>query len=84
MTKLLPPNDKIEGCPLIFPDTAFFDNKGRVAEIIRTDKDGILTTVRNEVKLNLQDIRRSFSIIVRERRKESAFDSLPPSSLKQK
>lgn len=71
ISKLLALSEKIESCPLVFPDTAFFDHRGRVTEIIRTDKDGLLTSVRNESKLNLQDIRRSFSIIVRERRKES-------------
>ena len=82
MQKLLPPSDRVEGCPLVFTDTAFFDVKGRVAEIIKTDKDGLLMTIRNEAKLNLQEMRRSFSIIVRERRKETMMDSFPNSSLK--
>jgi hypothetical protein len=82
MAKLLPPSERIEGCPLVFPDTAFFDSKGRVTEIIRTDKEGLLVSIRNETKLNLQDLRRSFSIIVRERRKESLMDAFPNSSLK--
>jgi hypothetical protein len=74
MEKLIAPNDNIQGCPLIFPDTAFFDENGRVAEIIRTDKEGFVTAIRNEAKLKLQDIRRNFSHIVRERRKEISLE----------
>ena len=35
---LLPPNDMIKGCELIFPDTVFFE-KGKAKVIIRMDKE---------------------------------------------
>lgn len=53
MLKLIPPNEQIQGCPMVFPETAFFDSKGKVAEIIKTDAQGFLVSIRNEVKLSL-------------------------------
>lgn len=42
MVMLLGPNsDLIQGCPLQFPDSAFFID-GKVSEILKTDKDGFL------------------------------------------
>ena len=70
MQQLLGPTDTILGCPIQFTDTAFFDDNGKVSEIIRTDKEGFLCSIKNETKLGIQEIRRSFSCIVRDRRKE--------------
>ena len=68
------PHEYIQGCPLLFSDTAFFDETGKVTEVIKTDKDGFVITTKNEVKLNHSDIRRTFSHIVRERRKELSYE----------
>eukprot|EP00347_Sterkiella_histriomuscorum_P006724 403351677 len=64
---LLAPNEKICGCELWMPDTAIFD-QGKSKLIVKSDKDGFL--VRSKPIANLQDLRRTFSIIVRERKKE--------------
>jgi hypothetical protein len=53
MTKLQSPNEKIQSCPINFPDTAFFDHKGHVTEIIKTDKEGFITSIRQENRLTL-------------------------------
>eukprot|EP00347_Sterkiella_histriomuscorum_P017727 403348226 len=76
MLKLCGPHDQIQGCPINFVDTAFFDERGRISEVIKTDKDGFITCQKNDQKLQLQDIRRTFSYIVRERRKEISFEQL--------
>lgn len=34
-----PDPDTVLGCPLNFPDTAFFE-EGKVTDIIKTDKEG--------------------------------------------
>ena len=72
MEKLLPPNDKICGCELWVPDTALFDD-GRLKLVFRTDpKDGCLT---QQPKLfNLQELRRQFSLISRERKKDQVCE----------
>jgi hypothetical protein len=71
-----PEPDDIQGCPLMFPDTAFFED-GRVVEVIRSEvtKDGEAFIVRDKkdsvnVGIGIQDIRTNFSTIVRERRKD--------------
>jgi hypothetical protein len=61
------------GCPVLFPDTAFFED-GKVSEIIKTDKDGNLAFVKFDARSGIQDIRTSFTTIVRERRKEQIGD----------
>ena len=42
---LLPPNDMIKGCELIFPDTVFFE-KGKAKVIIKMDKEWCLIANR--------------------------------------
>ena len=74
MLSLVSENDKVQGCPLLFPDTAFYNSQGKVTEIIKTDKDGFLTSVTREDKVDKDEIRRTFSIVVRERRKEVKID----------
>ena len=64
---LLAPNDKICGCELWVPDTAFFEG-GKPKLIVKTDKEGFLVAQRN--KMNLLELRRTFSNVVRERKKE--------------
>ncbi|CDW75762.1 UNKNOWN [Stylonychia lemnae] len=76
MLKLCGPHEQIQGCPINFTDTAFFDDQGRITEVVRTDKDGFISCTRQEQKLILQDIRRTFSYIVRERRKELSFEQI--------
>ena len=51
--KLISKDDNILGCPVNFPDTAFFDENGRISMIIKNDKEGFLTYTTNEVKLRL-------------------------------
>ena len=51
------------------PDTALFEN-GKVKVVFRSDgKEGGCLT-QNKNKMNLQELRRTFSMISRERRKE--------------
>jgi len=73
---LLGPNPaNIQGCHLAFPDSAFFTD-GKVSEIIKTDKDGFLTNQKFDARSGIQDIRTSFTSIVRERRKDTASELL--------
>ena len=51
MEHLLPPNEHIKGCELIFPDTAFF-YAGQPKMIVKMDKDYCLTSIKNPQKLN--------------------------------
>ena len=72
MQKLLPTNkNKILSCPLIFPDTAFYNHLGHIVEIMRTDREGLLMSNKPEHRMDLHKVRRMFSYIVRERRKET-------------
>lgn len=67
-----PYEHKLHGCEVHFPDTAFIDVKGKVTEIIKTDKDGFLVSVKNPQKLKQQSLRRNFTTIVRDRRRQPA------------
>lgn len=69
MEHLLPSNDKIRGCEILFPDTAIFF-KGKPKIIIKNDNEHCLMAVRQITKLNLQSIYKDFSNIVRERKKD--------------
>ena len=69
MQHLLPINDKIRGCELIFPDTVLF-HRGKPKVIIKNDKEFCLLPVRQMSKLNLQSIYKEFSNVVRERKKD--------------
>jgi hypothetical protein len=71
MEHLLPINEKIKGCEMIFPDTVIF-SKGKPRLIIKNDRDHCLIGVRHPSKLNLQSIYKDFSNIVRERKKDLA------------
>lgn len=44
-----PDPDKILGCPITFPDTAFFE-EGKVTDIIKTDKDGFLSFTKFDIR----------------------------------
>jgi len=55
---------------LIFPDTVLF-SKGKPKIIIRNDKEYCLMPVRKMTKLNLQQVYKEFSNIVRERKREN-------------
>jgi hypothetical protein len=71
MHHLLPINEKIRGCELIFPDTVLFQ-RGKPKVIIRNDKEYCLMAVRQMSKLNLQSIYKDFSNVVRDRKKDFA------------
>lgn len=59
---------------MLFVDTAFFDRKlGKATEIILTNKDGFLSSIKSDKRLKFLQIQAHFSEIVRERRK-----ALPP------
>lgn len=66
-----PDPENVQGCQILFPDTAFFED-GKVTDIIKTDKEGFLTNVKFDARSGIQDIRTTFPTIVRERRKELA------------
>ena len=42
ISKLISKTNNILGCPINFPDTAFFDDKGRITMIVKSDKEGYL------------------------------------------
>jgi hypothetical protein len=64
---MLPPNDRVMGCEVWIPDTAIFEN-GKPKLVVKTEKDGCL--VRYKKLPNLSDLRKTFSIVSRERKKE--------------
>lgn len=77
--KLCGPTDLIHGCPILISDTAFFDENGKVTEIVKTDKEGFISSIGGDPKQKkslLDTIRRTFSFIVRERRKEISLEQL--------
>lgn len=76
MLKLCGPVEQIQGCPINIVETAFFDENGRVTEIVKNDKDGFITAIKSDQKSKslLDTIRRTFTLIVRERRKETTID----------
>jgi len=53
---LLSPNDRIAGCQLLIPDTAFFEENA--PRITKTDKDGFVTAMKQ--KLSVLDLRNIF------------------------
>jgi len=70
MHSLLPTNDKVKGCELIFPDTAFF-KKGKPVIVIKSDtRDFCLQGVKHPKKLSLQSIYKDFQNVVRRRKKD--------------
>ena len=70
MQLLAPPNDQFHGCELNFIETAFFDNKlGKAIEMIHTNKEGFIGSIKNEKRLMFLKIQQHFSEMVRERRK---------------
>jgi hypothetical protein len=71
MQLLCPPNDQFHGCELKnFVDTCFFDSKsGKAVEIIATNKEGFLYSIKNEKRLKFLAIQTFFTDKVRERRK---------------
>jgi hypothetical protein len=71
MQSLLATSDKVKGCELIFPDTAFF-RKGKPVIVIRSDpRDFCLMGVTQTKKLSLQSIYKDFQNVVRRRRKDN-------------
>ena len=70
MQLLCPPNDQFHGCELQFVDTAFFDSKaGKANEIIYTNKEGFISSIKNEKKLKFLNIQTHITEVVRERRR---------------
>jgi hypothetical protein len=67
---LLPTNDKIRGCELIFPDSVIFSKNGKPKLIVKDDKEHCLMAIKQPSKLNLQSIYKDFSNVVRERKKD--------------
>jgi hypothetical protein len=60
MQNLLPASEKVKGCELIFPDTAFF-KKGKPVIVVRSDpRDYCLVGIRHPKKLSLQSIYKDF------------------------
>jgi hypothetical protein len=52
MNSLLPTSDKVKGCELIFPDTAFF-KKGKPVIVIKSDPSFCIMGVTHPKKLSL-------------------------------
>jgi len=58
---------------MLFVDTAFFDRKlGKATELILTNKDGFLCSIKSDKRLKFLQIQAHFSEIARERRKALA------------
>lgn len=64
MEHLLPPSDRIKGCELIFPDTAFFSG-GSLVLMIKMDKDFCVEGVRNRKKLSVLKFVKNFQIVMK-------------------
>ena len=61
MQLLCPPNELFHGCELNFVETAFFDNKlGKATEIIHTNKEGFVSSIKNEKRLLFLSIQKYF------------------------
>ena len=71
MHQLLPSNDKVKGCELIFPDTAFFKNGNPVIVIKSDPRDLCLVGIKNHKKISLPSIYKDFQNVVRRRKKDS-------------
>ena len=70
MQMLCAPNDNFTGCELNFVDTAFFDSRlGKAVELMLTNKDGFLVSIKNKKRLKFMSILTHFQETVRERRK---------------
>ena len=68
VVKLLPPSAELEGCPIFMPDTAFIED-GKPNFIVKTDKDGKLSSTNNPAKMTYESIRTTFQKVVNERQK---------------
>lgn len=68
---LLPQTIDLEGCEIRLPETAFFGDDGKPLFVAKTDKDGKLTSVNQTNKLQLINIRQTFSNIVSERNRDN-------------
>jgi len=82
MQSLVSPYDSVHGCELNFPDTAFIDSGGKITEIIKTDKEGFIISIKQPHKLKQQAIRRNFTSIIRERRRATTLHNEQPSYIK--
>jgi len=70
MHQLLASNDKVKGCELLFPDTAFF-KKGKPVIVIKSDpRDFCLVGVKHHKKISLASIYKDFQNVVRRRKKD--------------
>lgn len=56
---------------MLFPDTVFF-SRGKPRLIVRSDREWCLMAIKNPSKLNLQQVYKDFSNVVRERKKDFA------------
>lgn len=66
---LCAPNSQIAACPLLFPETVFYNN-GICIDLVKTDAEtGLLLSIKTESKLTPEVIRNQFVTVVRERRK---------------
>lgn len=62
----------LEGCEVLFPDSLFFTEDGKPDFIAKTDKEGKILAIKDPKRLEkLQEIRKSFSDIVRKRIQEN-------------
>lgn len=68
---LLPQTIDLEGCEIRMPETAFFGDDGKPVYVAKTDKDGKLTMINQTNKLQLINIRQTFSNIVSERNRDT-------------
>ena len=68
---LLPPSVELDGCEVRIPESVFFDKEGKPIFVVKTDKDGKLTSITQQNKLLITDIRKKFSEIVRQRQRDS-------------
>lgn len=68
---MIAPTPDMDSCEVLFIDTVFFGDEGKPVNIIKTDKEGKLSSTTQANKLVPNDIRQKFSSIWKERKNDS-------------
>lgn len=68
---MIAPTPDMDSCEIHFIDTVFFGDEGKPVNIIKTDKEGKLSSTTQANKLVPNDIRQKFSSIWKDRKNET-------------
>lgn len=71
---MLPSSERVLGCEVWIPDTAIFEN-GKPKLVVKSERDGCI--VKYKKLPGLSDLRKIFSIVSRERKKEIGLFETP-------